>query len=234
MNRAQTIGGSVAAGAMLVLILAAALRSPRGGELPTPDSTTAARAEQQQQLIDPRLDIRTKGDTAAPIRIVELSDFQCPWCRKFAVETLPALDREYIATGKAHLLFINLPIASSHPNAPAAHEFAMCAGSQGQFWQVHDLLFKHQDAWSRLETPASFFMTLADSVSLSRADLDNCLNSGAMRPLVTADVNTAVRGGINGTPTFLIEGGLIRGAPEMADLRVILDSIYVAKSNDKP
>jgi protein-disulfide isomerase len=231
MNRVTTIGGSVAAGVMVVLILAAALRPPRTSEATTKDNGRAGPAGQEQQFVDPRLDIRTKGDSAAPIRIIELSDFQCPWCRKFAVETLPYLEREYIATGKAQLLFINLPIVSNHPNAPAAHEFAMCAASQGQFWPVHDLLFRHQDAWNRLDHPSSYFMSLADSVSLSRADLDNCLNNGAMRPLVTADVNTAVRGGINGTPTFLIEGGLIRGAPDIGDLRMILDSIYTTKTS---
>lgn len=234
MNRAQTIGGSVAAGAMVVLIFAAALRSPRTSEATVQNGGATAAVEQEKQLVDPRLSMRSKGDSAAPIRIIELSDFQCPWCRKFAVETLPTLEREYIETGKAQILFINLPVVSLHPNAPAAHEFAMCAASQGHFWPVHDLLFRHQDAWSKLDSPVSFFMTLADSVHLSRADLDNCLHNGAMRPLVTADVNTAVRGGINGTPTFLIEGGLIRGAPDIGDLRGILDSIYVAKSGDKP
>ena len=92
---------------------------------------------------DPMIAQRTKGDPDAPIAIYEITDFGCPWCREFHRLTLPSIEREYIETGKAKLIFVNLPISQLHPNSPAAHEFAMCAAQQDRFWPVYDLLYQH-------------------------------------------------------------------------------------------
>jgi len=217
-----------AAGLLVVLGLVAWLRSPGEAEVPSP--TLVASAAEPQTEVDPQLAIRSKGDSAAPITIYELSDFQCPWCRKFTVETLPLLEEEYIDPGKVRLVFINLPIPSLHPNAPAAHEFAMCAAAQDKFWPVHDLLFTHQDAWEGLDEPTDYFGDLADSVALSGDALSDCLETGEMRQLVMADVNSAMQAQLQQTPTFIIEGGVLAGAAEIQDWRPILDSIYTAKT----
>lgn len=215
-----------AAGLLVVLGLVSWLQSPSEAEVPIPTASAAG----PQTEIDPQLGIRSKGDSAAPITIYELSDFQCPWCRKFTVETLPLLEKEYVDPGKVRLVFINLPIPSLHPNAPAAHEFAMCAAAQDKFWPMHDLLFEHQDAWKGLDEPTDFFGELADSVSLSADALSECLEAGEMRQLVMADVNSAMQARLQQTPTFIIEGGVLAGAAEIQDWRPILDSIYTAKT----
>ena len=67
---------------------------------------------------------RTKGSATAPVTIYEMSDFQCPWCARFALETLPTLDSEYVRTGKVRLIFVNLPLPS-HPNAGPAAELSL-------------------------------------------------------------------------------------------------------------
>src|SRR3989441_13318371 len=104
------------------------------------------------QTVDP-LAARSKGSVTAPVTVYEMADFQCPACRMFTVTVMPAVDSEFIRTGKVRWVFINLPLPSIHPNALAAAEVATCAARQGRFWQTHDALYLHQDAWARLPQP---------------------------------------------------------------------------------
>lgn len=171
----------------------------------------------------------TRGSPTAPVTVYEMSDFQCPWCGRFARETLPLLEREYVATGKVRFVFVNLPI-ETHQNAVPAAELAMCAARHGRFWPVHDLLFRTQERWSDLREPGVFFLGLADSAGLNRDSIAACLRSGAMRPLIEQDAQGSVRSGARSTPSFYIEGGLLRGAHPVEVFRQILDSIVAAKA----
>ena len=172
---------------------------------------------------------RTKGSATAPVTIYEMSDFQCPWCGRFARETLPILEREYVATGKVKIVFVNFPL-SMHKNAVPAAELAMCAGRQGKFWQVHDLLFRHQDRWEGLAQPGSYFLALGDSAGVDRDQLVACVRTGATRAIVEEDANGSARTGARSTPAFYIEGGMMTGAQPIAVFRQVLDSIIRAKA----
>lgn len=173
--------------------------------------------------------VRSKGAAAAPITVYELSDFQCPYCRMFALQTFPLLEREYVTPGKVRWVFINFPLTAIHPNAAPAAEVALCAGRQQKFWDVHDVLFRAQPTWAPLKEPAQFFLTLADSAQLDRAAFVDCLAKGDARAEVEADANAAARTGAQSTPTFLIEGGLLAGAQPPEVFRAILDSILKAR-----
>lgn len=173
---------------------------------------------------------RTMGSRTAPITVYEMSDFQCPFCRRHAVETFPTLEREYIATGKVRWVFLNLPITSLHPNAAAAAQFAVCAANAGKFWPVHDLLFKYQETWAPLKDPAPFLITLADSAGIPRAAMLKCLQGPAARQTVESDAAGAERAGATKTPSFYIEGGMIEGAYPIDVFRQVLDSIYRLKT----
>src|SRR3954454_19340950 len=91
------------------------------------------------QTTTPDLTSRTKGSPKAPVTVYEMSDFQCPYCRKFARETFPKLERRYIVTGKVRWVFIIFPLPSVHPPAAAAAELALCSAKQGKFWRIPDL-----------------------------------------------------------------------------------------------
>ena len=93
---------------------------------------------------------RAKGSAEAPMTVYEMSDFQCPYCRQFALETFPLLDSLYVETGKVRWVFINFPLTSLHPNAVPAAGMALCAAKQGAFWPIHDLLYQHQPDWAKL------------------------------------------------------------------------------------
>lgn len=175
------------------------------------------------------LENRSKGSAKAPVTVYEMSDFQCPYCRQFATETFPQLERDYIATGKVHWIFINFPLTSVHQHASAAAELALCAAKQRGFWRIHDLLYQHQETWAPLKEAGPFFVSLADSAGLSKQSLLACLETPATRNAVQADAEGAARAGATSTPTFYIEGGLLEGAQPLKVFREVLDSVYVEK-----
>ncbi len=138
----------------------------------------------------------------------------------FTVTVMPTVDSEFIRTGKVRWVFINLPLPSIHPNALAAAEVATCAARQGRFWQTHDALYLHQDAWARLPQPHDTLVALAQRAGVDRDKLNACIQRG-----------TAARSGAHSTPSFYIEGGLLEGAPYTPDpMRRVLDSVYAART----
>jgi protein-disulfide isomerase len=215
--RAPTL--SVLAG---ILAVAFVLRHPDVPKPPVPGIV----ADTQDLMINQR----SKGSPTAPIAVFEMSDFQCPFCRQHAMSTFPELERKYINTGKVRWTFVNFPSPQLHPNATAAAEFAMCAARLDRFWPVHDLVFKHQNSWKALPDPGPFLLGLADSAGIRRNDILPCLVQGETRELVRNEAEEVARVGIQSTPTFVIEGKLLRGAAPLDVFVGILDSIYAAKT----
>ncbi len=214
-------------------VLAAGALWARAARRSTDADETKQTAQADRQTGDQEVDLlreqRSKGDPDAPITVYEISDFQCPYCRGFWEETLPLLDAEYIQTGKVRFTFLNMPLVQLHPNAPAAHEFAMCAATQNQFWPVHDLLYEHQSTWGPLEEPESFFMTLSDSAGLNKESITQCFETGSVRTLIAQEALGLSQAGVRGTPSFVIEGGLMPNVP-FEHWRPVLDSIFAAKT----
>ena len=201
------------------LLLAAALIISGTASLPAQTATATT------------LPSRTKGSASAPVTVYEMSDFQCPYCRRFAIETFPTLEREYSVTGKVRWVFVNVPLTSLHANAVPAAEIALCAGRQNAFWPVHDLLFRHQEAWGPLKEPAQFFLSLADSAKLDKPALLECVRSPATRAEVQAEAEGSERSGATSTPTFYVEGGLLAGAHPLPVFRQVLDSIVKVRQS---
>ncbi|MGH7524000.1 MAG: DsbA family protein [Gemmatimonadales bacterium] len=179
------------------------------------------------------LDARAQGSKTAPVTVYEMADFQCPFCRDFATETLPLIEKEYIKTGKVRWVFINLPIPSIHPNAVPAAEFAACAARQGKFWPTHNMLYATHDKWENLKNALPFFQAQMPALGLKPELMTTCLQSGAGADVVKDDVAGAERSGAHSTPTFYIEGGIMSGAQPIEVFRRILDSIYAAKTGKR-
>jgi protein-disulfide isomerase len=174
---------------------------------------------------------RSKGRADAPVTVYEMADFQCPACRMFAVTVWPSLERDLVETGKVRWVFINLPLTTIHANAMAAAEVAMCAARQGRFWPTHDALYKQQDDWAKLAQPRTTLVALAQRAGVDRAKLLTCLADPSVRREVEQDAQRALRSGANSTPSFYIEGGLMRGAPYTPEpMRRLLDSIYAVRT----
>lgn len=147
------------------------------------------------------------GDPNAPITIIEFSDFQCPYCAQFAQGSFLQLKEAYINTGKARLVFRDLPLTQiGHLNAQKAAEAAACAADQDKFLEYHDKLFETQGAWAEEENPTETFKSYANEIGLS-GDFTTCLDGGEKTAEVQNDAATAQSLGINGTPTFIIGKG---------------------------
>lgn len=138
------------------------------------------------------------GSTTAVLTLVEFSDYQCSYCRRFHVEVLPALRRAYIDTGKLQLIFKDYPL-SSHREALPAAVAGRCAAAQGKFWPMNELLFAHQD---RLE--AALYSRLAQTLALDLEAFRLCTQDPALRVAVQRDQQQALNLGIHATPGFLI------------------------------
>lgn len=190
--------------------------------------TTAAQTGSENSLAS-----RSKGSPTAPVTVYEMSDFQCPYCKRFAQETFPKIEQRYIKTGKVRWVFINFPLTHLHPHAVPAGELALCAAKQNGFWRVHDLLFQYQETWAPLKESGPFFVSLADSARLSKKTLVACLQDPETRKNLKAEAEGAERAGANSTPSFYIEGGLMEGALPLDVFARVLDSVYVVKTDGK-
>jgi protein-disulfide isomerase len=140
-----------------------------------------------------------KGEKNATVTLVEFSDYQCPFCARHVRETLPPLEREYIATGKVKYVFRNFPIASIHPLAFKAHEAANCSGEQEKYWEMHDRLFANSKALG-----AKDLSQHAQALALDLAKFQACLDSGKHAGKIGSDLAEGQKAGVQGTPTFFL------------------------------
>ena len=159
------------------------------------------------------------GNSAAKITLVEVSDYHCPFCRRNALQTLPQVNSEYVASGKARYVFIDYPIAQLHPAAFKSHEAADCAGDQGKYWQMHTALFAAAPA-----PDAATLTERAKSIGLDPTAFSACLGSGRHAAAITANIERMEKLGIGGTPATLI--GL---TPQNGEPMKIVGYVYGAK-----
>lgn len=164
-----------------------------------------------------------KGNANAPVTIVEFSDFQCPFCGSFFQATLPSIEKDYVATGKAKFVYKNFPL-SFHPNAQPAALAAECAKEQGKFWEMHDLLFSNQEALSRTK-----YTDFAKQLGLDVTKFDSCVDSSKYLNNVNADFSQGQTAGVSGTPSFFIGNDkkgytLVVGAQPYAAFKSALDA----------
>lgn len=162
-----------------------------------------------------------KGDENAAITIVEFTDYQCPFCKRYVDQTYGQLEAEYINTGKVKYVLRDLPLAF-HANAQGSAEAARCAGDQGKYWEMHDKLFLDQATWSEA-TDTSLFKTYAGLLGLDQASFDTCMDEGKFTQVVKDDLALAQKVGANGTPTFFINGKKLVGAQPFEAFKAILD-----------
>jgi protein-disulfide isomerase len=109
-------------------------------------------------------------------------------------------------------VFRNFPLHSIHPQAQKAAEAAECAGEQGQYWEMHDLLFEGQDKWSGNPDAVSVFKEMAGELDLDQAEFDACLDDGKYASLVAADTEEGLAARMSSTPSFLVNGVKLAGA----------------------
>lgn len=180
--------------------------------------------------LDPDLDLESGttddgypylGSPDASVEVFEFSDFQCSHCRDFAETAAPLLAEDYLATGKARLVFVSLTISGDE--SVEAAKAGICAGEQGRFWDMHDWLFANQ---SIVANRGSFsrdrVIEMATSIGLDAELFESCVADGATAARVRDGEDLARTNGIGGTPSFLIGERLVTGA-DLAGLTAAID-----------
>ncbi|HET9424959.1 MAG TPA: thioredoxin domain-containing protein [Gemmatimonadaceae bacterium] len=146
------------------------------------------------------------GSPTAPIELVELGDFECPSCARFAELTEPEIRAQYVNTGKVRFRFIDFPL-SIHRNTVNASNAAACADEQGKFWEMHDLLFATQHEWNSETTndPDKHFKAIGQRIQgIDASKLNECIDSRRHAAKVQSHLKIAVDRGAPGTPTFYV------------------------------
>jgi protein-disulfide isomerase len=151
-----------------------------------------------------------QGREDAQATLVEYGDYECPHCGA-AYRIIKRVQKHFGRT--LRFVFRNFPLREMHPHAESAAEVAEFAGVQGKFWEMHDRLFENQE---RLSGP--LYSELAGELGLSPAALWEALEDGRYRNRVRADFSSGVRSGVNGTPTFFINGKRHDGAVDYESL----------------
>jgi protein-disulfide isomerase len=166
---------------------------------------------------------RIRGAASAPVWLVEVSDFQCPFCKQWHDESFAKLDAEYVKTGKVRMAYLNFPLSRIHPNAQAAAEAAMCAGVQGKFWELHESLFETQKRWAELKSPMAVFDSLARAAGVDQKRWSSCMTTHATAKIIAADRDRSGRAGVESTPTFFVGDRALAGAYPVDTFRVAID-----------
>ncbi|AJW71190.1 DsbA family protein [Nitrosopumilus adriaticus] len=168
------------------------------------------------------------GDPSAPITIVEFGDYQCHQCYNWFHNTKPAITRDYIETGKANLVFVDMAFLGK--DSPKAAQASYCAEDQGMYWDYHDLLYISQESkidggWANSERLKAFAFSLGLDMEL----FESCLDSGKYSKRVQYNTQQARDNGVRGTPGFFIVGPdgqqQLGGAQPFSVFKQILDTM---------
>lgn len=186
-----------------------------------------AAAQPTTEAVGQRLDIPIGtapvwGPNDAPITIIEFSDYECPYCKKWHAETWVQIQRAY--PNKIRLIYKDFPLYQAHPNASPAAKAARCANDQDKYWQFHDRIF----AGNTLS--AQVFEQIAVDLNLDMLKWKNCINSTKYETDITSDYQYGTQLGIDGTPTFFINGIRMIGAQPFASFKKIIDQELASKS----
>ena len=218
----------------LALSVACAPARNKSSETATTRSDTARIATAPPDSNITRADLaRIQGSPNAALWVIEVSDFQCPYCKQWHDQTYSAFLDAYVKTGKVRLAYVNFPLGI-HAYAWPAAEAAMCAGAQNKFWAMHDSLFASQGRWENTPDPAPVFDSLARANGVDMERWRDCVKSGKMKPLIQGDHDRAERAGASATPSFMIGGQLLTGAQPLTDMQRVIDSALVKGRKTTP
>jgi len=164
------------------------------------------------------------GPKDAPVKIVEFSDFQCPYCERFEQQTFQPLLDKY--GDKIQFVYRDFPLSSIHPDAEKAAEAAECADEQGKFWDLHNAMFQNQTVTG---VGVDAISTMAEEIKGLDVDKFNeCISSGKMADEVSKDLQDGTAYGVSGTPTFFINGVRLVGAQPLAAFTTVIDQELTA------
>ena len=165
-----------------------------------------------------------KGDSAAPIEITEFADYQCPFCKTFAILQMPTIEERLIKTGRLRWRYRDFPLQQHSFSRLAAHS-AACADDQGRFWDQHQRIYEGQAEWSAARDAAGLFRGYAKAIGLDLGRYDSCMSSGKFAGRIQASQEDGARLGVASTPTLMVGGRLYQGRFDSDAIIHLVDSL---------
>ena len=145
------------------------------------------------------------GSESAQVTIIEFGDYQCPFCQKWNQNTKPLIEKNYIDTGKAKLIYVDFPIIG--PDSIKAHAGSYCANEQGLYWQYHDFVYANQGHENNGWANANNLKKLVAGINgLDIDSFSKCIDSGKYEDRVKENKNIASKNGARSTPSFIVIG----------------------------
>ena len=174
------------------------------------------------------------GESDAQVTIIEFSDYQCPFCRKFWQETLPSIERDYISTGKVKLVYRDFPLGF-HDGAIPYAKAANCAREKGGdegYYKMHDKIFEEQNALDGGSVSSTVQYVGLDTLKQWGKDIgyniDSCMDSSNGADEIQKDLSDGTASGVQGTPGFFINGRPLSGAQPYQAFKQIIDTELAA------
>jgi protein-disulfide isomerase len=161
-----------------------------------------------------------KGAETASLTLIEYADFQCPTCKAYT-PVLEELLAQY--PDSLRIVYRYFPLQSIHPNATIASQAAEAASLQGKFWEMHDMLFERQTDWSRLANPRDVFTTYAEELGLNTDQFRTDMDSKEAKNRVSADYRSGLGAGVQGTPSFFLNGEPLENPRGIEAFQAIID-----------
>jgi len=190
---------------ILVIVVAISFSSYQANLLEMHDKTKYLEkiAAKQSPLVNFENGSPALGSESAPVTIVEFGDYQCEACYYWFHNTRTSIIDNYIETGKAKLVFVDLPFLGR--DSPKAAQASYCAEDQGKYWEYHTMLYTFQDGppdsgWADRDRLNSF----AFSLDMNVDEFDDCMDSSKHKQRVKANYDEAVKNGVTQTPTFIL------------------------------
>jgi protein-disulfide isomerase len=161
------------------------------------------------------------GSAMAPVVVVEFSDFGCPYCARFALQSLPELDAEFIESGQVRWQYVPF-VMGIFPNGEEAARASECAADQNQFWPMHDLIYERQREWRGTSAAEPLFRQYATQIGLDVDEFAACYRENGPAERIAMSNRIANELGIQATPTFIVNGRIVQGALPLDQFRMLL------------
>lgn len=209
--------------------VAAAPQTPAADSSQPADAQNAPSAADRQEMMDFLIGQagHIRGDAGAPVVMIEFSDFQCPYCGKYATESGSQINENYVKSGEVQIIYWHFPFLG--PESQWAAEASECAGEQDAFWEYYDYLFALHGEGEREAYTKENLKKFAEALKLDAKSFGACLDSGKYTEVVQSQANIARQIGVQSTPTFLINGQPMLGAQPFEAFKQLIDQELAAK-----
>jgi protein-disulfide isomerase len=168
------------------------------------------------------------GNPAAPVVLIDFSDFGCSYCAAFTRKTYPVLEREYVRTGKVFFKYVPFT-AGMFPHAAEATRAAECAAEQGKFWSMADHVYEAQAEWKRAGDPGPLLLGIGGVAGTDSVKLAKCYADRHTEARTARANRIANEIGVRVTPSFVVSGRPVEGALPIADFRRVIDAALLVE-----